>query len=355
MARQMHAKDELSDITASQCISKQSPRVKNRQAPSFATPTTKKALEYAGPSFNHSPAPANLPPPPFLSKLVSQSSLSDSPQKYAYESNAPSALLFDTRLVPEVDRDASIHQSKIVNNNVVGSKVEHNEAARTPGSLREAGGISRGPGSAENTNYQKQSTIHSTTTSQSTTDPGQLRKPNPWLRDKARPQHPPATISLSDVRHATTQYNYSSMRKPLAQDTRRKKTKASKTTATESTPRAILKRPTQVSATKRQPGDVQAGLAQTARPNTESTYVPLQKHDSNQEVRLSDSQQALSQTQAQEEELLRLQTSQLMSLLEIQPDISLRSSSNEGSAHENKSTSKDGMEADLRRVLRLGV
>lgn len=50
----------------------QSPRPRSKQVQAVATPIGKKAAEYAGPSFNHSPAPANLPPPPFLSRSSSQ-------------------------------------------------------------------------------------------------------------------------------------------------------------------------------------------------------------------------------------------------------------------------------------------
>lgn len=47
---------------------KNSPRPKTKpQIQASATPV-RRAMEYAGPSFNHSPAPSTLPPPPFLSK-----------------------------------------------------------------------------------------------------------------------------------------------------------------------------------------------------------------------------------------------------------------------------------------------
>lgn len=48
---------------------RKSPRPKPKQQQILATSTpVKRAVEYAGPSFNHSPAPSSLPPPPFLVK-----------------------------------------------------------------------------------------------------------------------------------------------------------------------------------------------------------------------------------------------------------------------------------------------
>lgn len=55
--------------TSKQSPSAPAPQFKNQQqAQAIATPISK---HYAAPKFHHSPAPASLPPPPFLSKLFS--------------------------------------------------------------------------------------------------------------------------------------------------------------------------------------------------------------------------------------------------------------------------------------------
>lgn len=353
MPRRTQEKVEGPNSQTLQYPDKQSPRVKNKQAPLVATPISKKALEYAGPSFNHSPAPAKLPPPPFLSKLVTQNSPSNSSWKHGLNPEESSDRLFNAESAIDLQHDGSIGRPPSSGHALEGTKTEHKEAKTVACDSRNPAIISHWTVLGESCE-PGQLVMPSTPPAQKVVDQAHQKKSNPWTIEKK--EIPQAQVSTSNGQSSLQ--STASTRKSLSHDPRRKKSKANKPSSTaESVPRAILKRPTSVSAVQSPLADTHSRPPQGTRIKSESPYTPLHRQVPISKFCSLNDEEALSnaQAQAQEEESLRLQTSQLMSLLEIRPENERSSQDTEGRSEGNESTSKDGIEADLRRLLRLGA
>ena len=315
---------------------------KQKQAQTVATPLSK---HYAAPKFHHSPAPASLPPPPFLSKSLPQRDASSFPTHVAsYTESSPLGFLFSAK-----DREESLSRLRSESPPIM--TYRHTPQ---PGAVISIDDL-----------------FSSAATKRSST-PTILEQPKPQPEPKPKPAwgavQKPEALPLHEIAATTPKKGYHrktqsspvletimqpkrsspEKKEPRANAGERPKSKGKvtpadvnkKTRKTKAppapvtiTPKSILKRETPQEQTRT---TTTQSPTSAPRPVRASAYTPLRP-------KATDSPRSFASFDSNEDDLRR-QAVQLMDLLKVQP------SSRDSSPHV-----KEDIENDLRRLLRLSA
>ncbi|CCG83530.1 protein of unknown function [Taphrina deformans PYCC 5710] len=371
-----------------------SPRARSKQIQAVATPISKKAAEYAGPTFHHSPAPANLPPPPFLARSISQqkdslanSTSGSAPSSLPVESSPLSFLFSAMQKEESLQRYQSESppvlgfQSNLSATNVV--KTDHNIPARS--------GLFNMDGEDAALPATRKDSRRTAAVSQPATANTTAPRKSPWA-----PTEKPRAVSIPEqesshkqeevsaktagfptsatkrtvgdksrlfdaqdgVGSSTNRHNPNSVKGGRSSTETPRKKKAHRNTSATSqatTPQSVSK-VTPKKILKREVVDPQPGpcpsepKSVTPRETASSTFVPLKKTR-------APTPQKTAKREVESEDDLRQQAAHLMSILHL-PTPSPRDNSPARSytTTSNAQTSDPSMiESDLRRLLKLGA
>lgn len=363
---------------------KQSPRPRSKQqTQASSTPISKRAVEYAGPSFNHSPAPCNLPPPPFLSKSVPAREPASFQHRLATEAeSSPLSFLFsakekeDSLKHLQTQRPPTIGYNRTDSGRVM-SAAQTTNLTTDAESDESFNGLAPGRSSVQTPIQNSSSSAPSNRHSFPKTE--NRPKKSPWASIEI-----PKAINISDrssdildTRPMTTEsIGHSHLRKEgefctkssesvktaikpkksISDINRKKKsTKSTPAQPAKAVPRMILKREPEALATN--PISSAQHSQQSHRESSASSFKPLKRKSS-----LGRDLPATSGHLPRDaEEELRIQAANLMSILHLQPvrgaitETRGSSPSSHNFAPHSGEQNSLRIETDLRRLLRLGA
>lgn len=366
---------------------KQSPRPKGKSSQAVSTPIGKKSVEYAGPSFNHSPAPANLPPPPFLSKSLPQRSSSSFGGRVSPPVGAsPLSFLFDAKQKEEELRDLGGSRPPSLNYQATTRRSELSGLA-----VQSRHALVDLEGEENDSSIESRADTKSRPSSKIPYNTSPAPRKSPWaavekpksidlldptsqmdqvsaprsVRQKATISSSPAAVkregldrvaSAEQISTHSTKTNTKGKKVNVETPRKRKNPKNGTTTenttpkqSTPVTPKMILKRDPNDSPAAPRTSQTESRSTRVAA--SPSTFKPLKK------VPAAAAASPVRVEGQTEEEDLRQQAANLMAILQLKPS---SSTNQEGSAHgtsqnEGPKNNESSFESDLRRMLQLGV